>query len=51
MAGVVRLLSECFSVLLGNVFSDGGNDVVGLPLVRGVPLDDLAVFADEHGGE
>src|SRR5271170_1943310 len=40
-----------FSALLGNVFSDGGNDIVGLPLVRGVPLDDLAILADEHGGE
>ena len=36
---------------LTDVFSYRRDDVFGLPVVVGIPGDDLAVLADEDGGE
>src|ERR1700733_13287359 len=44
-----RLLSEDFCRRLTDAFSYSSDDVVWLPIVGGIPGDDLAIFADEDG--
>jgi hypothetical protein len=51
MAELGDLLSEAMQLRLSGAFSYGSKNIFRVPVVGGIPRDDLSVLADQDGGE